>query len=76
MQMEKRSKPKWGEMNATRRAGVIVSAIVQMTLLAAALWDLRQRPAEMVRGDKRLWVGISFINFVGPIAYFLIGRKR
>lgn len=76
MKVEKRSKPKWGEMNAVQRAGMITMALIQFSLLAAALWDLRTRPADEVRGDKRLWVGVSFINFIGPISYFLIGRKR
>lgn len=76
MQTEKRSRVKWGEMSPAKRAGVIVLGIIQVSLLAAALWDLRRRPPEMVRGDKRLWVGVSFINFVGPISYFVIGRKR
>lgn len=76
MQVEKRSKPKWGEMSTVQRIGIVVSGIIQITLLAAALWDLRRRPAEAVRGDKRLWTAVSFINFIGPISYFIFGRRR
>jgi hypothetical protein len=50
--------------------------VAQVTLLVAALVDLRRRPARKVRGDKRLWTALSFVNYVGPIAYFTVGRKR
>ena len=55
---------------------MIVAAAVQLSLLAAALTDLRRRPAEQVRGDKRLWALASFVNFVGPLSYFGFGIRR
>lgn len=76
MQIAKRSELKWEEMSPAQRTGIIIPGMIQIALLVAALWDLRHRPAEEVRGDKRLWVGLSFINFVGPISYFIFGRKR
>jgi hypothetical protein len=45
-------------------------------LLAAAWADLRRRPAEQIRGGKGRWAIISMVNTVGPIAYFLAGRRR
>ena len=48
----------------------------QLGLLAAALNDLRRRPPEQVRGDKRLWVLASFVNLLGPLAYLSFGRRR
>jgi hypothetical protein len=53
-----------------------VSAAVQFALLAAALIDIGRRPPEQIRGPKPLWVGLAFVNFVGPAAYFTIGRRR
>ena len=35
---------------------------------------LRGRDARRVNGDKRVWVAASFVNFVGPLAYFAFGR--
>jgi hypothetical protein len=29
-----------------------------------------------VKGPKRLWRAVAFVNFVGPISYFLFGRKK
>ena len=52
----------------------IILGIAQLTLLVAALRDIRRRPADQIRGSKRLWTMISFVNWVGPIAYFKFGR--
>ena len=48
---------------------------LQITLLAAAL-DFATSPCG---GDQRRPAALDgglFVNFVGPIAYFLFGRKR
>jgi bacteriorhodopsin len=64
------------DLTAPQRAllGLLVAG--QLALFAAALVDLRRRPARKVRGAKRLWVAASFVNYIGPIAYFTYGRKR
>ena len=66
----------WSELSATQRALVIAAGVVQLSLLLAALTDLRRRPADQINGSKRRWVALSFVNFVGPISYFVFGRKR
>jgi hypothetical protein len=40
--------------------------------------DIYRHPAEEIRGTKWLWSAAAFVNFmgIGPIAYFLFGRKR
>ncbi len=58
-----------------RRVLFGVAAIVQFALLAAAQADLLRRPASAVRGSKWAWRAISLVNFVGPLAYFLFGRR-
>lgn len=50
--------------------------LVHMALLTLAIRDLRQRTDDEINGNKRLWYGIVFIQLVGPIAYFTIGKKR
>jgi hypothetical protein len=51
-------------------AGVEFSAKV-------AMWrDLKKRPADQIRGPKWAWVLGSFVNTVGPVAYFGWGRRR
>jgi hypothetical protein len=67
---------KWRELTTGQQATAMLGVVLQITLLAAALWDLWHRPADEINGDRRLWTAVSFVNFVGPIAYFLFGRKR
>jgi len=67
---------KWSELSPLKRRGVLLSGAVQLALLVAALADIWRRPKEEIRGDKRLWTAVSFVNFVGPIAYFVFGRRR
>ena len=72
---QKKQKKQWKELSPWQKAGALTMISVQISLLVSALVDLRRRPAAEIRGSKRLWTGISFINFVGPISYFLFGRK-
>jgi hypothetical protein len=66
---------KWSELTTGQQAAAGAGALVQVTLLAAALWDIWHRPPEEINGDRRIWTAVSFVNFVGPVAYFLFGRK-
>ena len=50
---------------------VVHAAITTLT------WrDLRRRPADQVRGSKKLWRAASAINTLGSLAYLVLGRKR
>lgn len=70
------SKTSWNDMSPRQRTGVVAATVVQFALLGAALRDLRRRPADEVRGSKSIWTMVSFINFIGPLAYFRFGRSR
>ena len=49
--------------------------LIQLGLVIAALVDLIKRPK--VRGPKWMWVLIiMFVNFIGPIIYFVVGREE
>jgi hypothetical protein len=74
--MGRRSKKRWSDLSTSQRAGVAGAGVVQLSLLAAALIDLRRRPADQIKGSKAMWVAVSFVNFLGPLAYFAFGRKR
>jgi hypothetical protein len=52
-----------------------LGALVQFSLLAAAQIDLLRRPAALVRGSKWAWRAIALVNFIGPVAYFVAGRR-
>jgi hypothetical protein len=68
----------WRARTSGQRLRIIVQAGIQLGLLVAALYDLRKRPADQVRGPKRIWALVCGVNYLGlgPIAYFLIGRRR
>ncbi|GAA4486248.1 hypothetical protein GCM10023094_42300 [Rhodococcus olei] len=58
------------------RVPVAIAAVVQVVLTVATLVDLRRRDADQVKGPKKVWAAAAFVNFVGPIAYFVFGRRR
>jgi len=66
----------WRDLTAAQQRGIVLLGVLQLMLLAAALIDIRRRPADAINGNKRLWTIIVFVNFIGPIAYFVFGRKR
>jgi hypothetical protein len=68
----------WRERTNKQRLRMILQATIQLGLLVAALYDLRKRPADQIRGSKRIWALVCGVNYLGlgPIAYFLIGRRR
>jgi hypothetical protein len=53
----------------------VVVGAVELVLTSLAVADLRRRPADEIRGPKALWLLASFVQPVGPIAYFVLGRR-
>jgi len=48
---------------------------IQLLLIVVALRDLSRQP--VTRGPRWMWVLIIiFINLIGPIAYFVLGREE
>jgi hypothetical protein len=70
------TKKKWGEFSPRSRRLIIVTGAVEIALLAATLVDLKRRPADQIRGSKRMWTALAFVNIIGPVAYFALGRRR
>ncbi len=51
-------------------------ALIQLGLIVAALFDLEKEERRVRGGSKLVWVlVIVFVNLIGPIAYFLVGRE-
>ena len=69
-------KKRWEDLSGAQKGAIVLTGVVQLGLLTAALVDIYRRPAEEIRGAKRLWTAAAFINYVGPISYFLFGRRR
>lgn len=69
-------KKEWQELTTSQKTGLVISMIIQITLLIAAQRDIRQRSENEINGNKWIWSAAALVNFVGPIAYFLFGRKK
>ena len=56
---------------------IVPILLIQVGLLIWGLYDLT-RPGRHVKGDSKvLWaIVIIFINIIGPILYFLVGRDE
>jgi len=72
--MKKRKR--WSELTPLQQSGIMILTILQILLLIAALWDIHLRPADQINGSKTGWTLLSFVNFIGPLAYFAFGRNR
>ncbi|MGG5173861.1 PLDc N-terminal domain-containing protein [Pseudarthrobacter sp. J1763] len=74
--MRSRSKKKaWKDLNALQRAGVVVMGGAQIALFVAAQKDISQRSDAEIQGNRWAWRAACLINFVGPVSYFLFGRR-
>jgi len=69
-------KKTWKEMSPAGRTGIVVVGIVQMAMMLAAQRDISKRPAELINGPKAAWRMAALINFIGPMGYYVFGRKR
>lgn len=70
------AKKKWSELSSRNRRLITVAGVVEVVLLAAALFDIKRRPAEQIKGPKWMWSALAFVNIVGPLSYFAFGRRR
>jgi len=67
---------KWSDLSSRRKTGMLVAASVHLALAATAWTDLARRSAEAVNGPKAMWAVLIAVNFIGPLSYFVFGRKR
>ncbi len=62
-------------MGPGQRAAVLIVGSVELAVTITALVDLARRPADQIRGDKRLWALGALVQPVGPIAYLAWGAR-
>ncbi|MEI8307390.1 MAG: PLDc N-terminal domain-containing protein [Chloroflexales bacterium] len=67
---------RWIDLPPAQRRLIVALASLQISLLAAALYDISRRPAEQINGSKAAWAAASLVSFVGPLAYFVWGRRE
>ena len=67
---------RWSDLSPTQQKLIAAAAAGELSLKVAALIDLRRRPREQVRGPKSMWVVLMFVNLIGPVSYFVFGRRK
>lgn len=72
---ESRRRKRWSDFSPQQRTGIVLVALVELIITTLALRDLARRPPKQVRGWKPLWVLTFFVQPIGPILYFLVGRR-
>ncbi len=70
------AKKHFKNLSGGRKFWVMTMGAAQVALQGAALKDLAGRPAAQVNGPKIAWFFASFFNFIGPLSYFAVGRKK
>ncbi len=65
----------WSDLSTGAQVAIVAAGAVQFGLAVTAWWDLGHRPAAQVRGPKAAWAAGIAVNWVGPIAYFTLGRR-
>jgi hypothetical protein len=74
--MTKRTEVRWADLSDGQRRLLIGAAAAEAALKIAALVDMQRRPADQIRGPKAFWRAAMVVNFIGPLSYFIVGRKR
>lgn len=70
------SRRHWSDLSSREKRGIGLAGLIQMGLLLFALQDWFRRPDNQIRGPKRRWFPALFVNFIGPITYLTVGRRR
>lgn len=74
--MTRRAKVRWADLSDGQRRLLVGAAAAEAAFKIAALADIQRRPADQIRGPKAFWRAAMVVNLIGPLSYFVIGRKR
>ncbi len=66
----------WSDLSEGQRAAIKILATGELALKIAMLIDIRRRPASQIRGPKAAWCAAAAVNLLGPVSYFVFGRRR
>ncbi|MFV8380195.1 PLDc N-terminal domain-containing protein [Corynebacterium hindlerae] len=74
--MSRNDKLRWSDLDPSAKGWIIGLGAYEI-LEKLIVWHfIYHTPRSKTRGSKWLWFGLSFINFVGPLAYAVWGRKK
>ena len=72
------AKLRWKDLSPGTRRLLVAAGVVDVSLKAAALIDIKRRPASEIRGPKVIWAPVvAIVNSAGliPLSYFAFGRR-
>jgi hypothetical protein len=67
---------KWSELSDRQRNAIKILAVCEFVLKILMLVDIKRRPASQIRGPKGAWRLAAAVNTIGPVSYFLFGRRK
>jgi hypothetical protein len=67
---------KWSDLSQGQRNAIKVLAVTEFLLKILMLVDIKRRPASQIRGPKAAWRAAAVVNTIGPVSYFLFGRRK
>jgi Phospholipase_D-nuclease N-terminal len=70
-----RKEKSWSDLTHRQRQAAVAGAVIEAIVTAAALRDLASRQPDEVRGPKLFWRLSFVVQPIGPVAYFLAGRR-
>jgi hypothetical protein len=63
-------------LSREQRAVLVVLGALELSAKLAAARDIKRRPVEQIRGSKLFWRLALGVNALGPLSYFLFGRRH
>jgi hypothetical protein len=67
---------KWSDLSQRQRNAIKVLGATEFLLKILMLVDIKRRPASQIRGPKAAWRAAAVVNTIGPVSYFLFGRRK
>ena len=59
-----------------RAGGQGIINLINVALVILTIRDIRRRRDDEINGKRKWWMLAAFAPPIGPIAYFIFGRKR
>lgn len=69
------AKKKWADLSSKQQRAVAVAGVVEGVMTLAVWRDLAKRTDDEVQGSRWKWALVALLQPVGPIAYFVRGRR-
>lgn len=66
---------RWSQLSPRQQRGIAGAGAVQIVLMVAALVSVRRVPEDRIRGSRTAWTLACFVNWIGPLAWFAVGRR-